>query len=497
MTRTQLVNALLCASSLVYLQAAAVHGFAIGPSGGLGAAAAQRTGAGLLAVAHVAVIDGTGAAARLNQTVLVSGDRIAAVGAFETVAIPKNAQVVDGRGRFLIPGLWDAHVHTRYEGIDSLRLLVANGITSTRNMSAPWPHLAQIHQWRAEISSGQRVGPQLLSTGPLLDGPGTGRLGLQLVITTPEEGRAAVRQVKRQGAAFVKVYNLLSRDAYFAVAAEAKAQGLPLVGHVPFSVTIDEASSAGQLSIEHLDGILWSSSTKEAEIRLQAQGWRPTPGVVTEGPVSARVLVDTFSNERLKALADHLKANRTVVVPTLSLYRNRLEGQDVRTLIASRSRLQYVPAAYADQWKLQQPRMSEEDARRAFDLCSTVVRGLHETGVILLAGTDLGTPFQVPGISLHDELSLLVKAGLSEMDALQAATRNPARAFGLVDQGTIERGMRADLVLLDANPLVSIENIRTVRTVVANGRVYDRRELDAMLADIHKTAWEWVGTPTR
>jgi hypothetical protein len=463
----------------------------------VGTAAAQENGAGLLAVMHVTVIDGTGAPERPDQTVLISGNRIAAVGAFATVAIPTSSRTIDGRGRFLIPGLWDAHVHTRYEGLDTLRLLVAHGITSTRNMSAPWPHLAQLQQWRSQISHGERVGPQLLTTGPLLDGPGTGRPGLQLIITTPEEGRTAVQQVKREGADLVKVYNLLSRDAYFAIAAEAKAQGLPFAGHVPFSITVDEASSAGQLSIEHLDGILWSSSTKEAEFRSQAQGWRPTPGVITEGPVATRVLIDTFSSARLKTLASHLRANRTVVVPTLSLYRNRLDGQDERSLIGSANRLQYVPAAYADQWKHWPSRMSGEDARREFDLCSTIVRELHAAGVVLLAGTDLGTPFQVPGISLHDELSLLVKAGLSEMEALQAATRNPARAFGLADQGTIEKGMRADFVLLDANPLTSIENVRQVRTVVANGRVFDRTELDAMLTDIKRTARDWMGNPTR
>jgi predicted amidohydrolase YtcJ len=124
-----------------------------------------------LAFVHVTVIDATGAPAKPNQTVLVSGNRITALGPFGTVAIPPGARTVDANGRFLIPGLWDAHIHTRYEGIDHLRLLVANGITSTRNMSAPWVHLAELQQWRNQINRGERVGPQLLTTGPLLDGP--------------------------------------------------------------------------------------------------------------------------------------------------------------------------------------------------------------------------------------------------------------------------------------------------------------------------------------
>jgi imidazolonepropionase-like amidohydrolase len=132
-----------------------------------------------------------------------------------------------------------------------------------------------------------------------------------------------------------------------------------------------------------------------------------------------------------------------------------------------------------------------------FQQCLSVVRELHRAGVTILAGTDLGTPYQIPGISLHDELALLVQAGLSPMAALQAATRNPARVLKLADQGTIEKGMRADLVLLDANPLDHIENIRKIRTIVAAGRVFDRQELDGIFADIQRSANLWTGTPTR
>ena len=132
-----------------------------------------------------------------------------------------------------------------------------------------------------------------------------------------------------------------------------------------------------------------------------------------------------------------------------------------------------------------------------FQQCLTVVRELHKAGVTILAGTDVGTSYQIPGISLHDELALLVQAGLSPMAALQAATRNPAQAFKLADQGTIEKGMRADLVLLESNPLENIDNTRKIRTVVAAGRVFERNELDAMLSDVQRAASQWTGTPTR
>ena len=241
-------------------------------------------------------------------------------------------------------------------------------------------------------------------------------------------------------------------------------------------MTVDEASHAGQRSIEHLDGILWSASTEETQIRSEAQGWRPTPGVFSEGPVTAKRLLDSFSIAKLRALADRLKANQTFVTPTVSLYRNRFEGRDDRSPIANRDRLRYVPAVYAEQWKRQQRATSEEDERRQFEQCLTVVRELHHAGVTILAGTDVGTAFQVPGISLHDELSLLVRAGLSELHALQAATRNPARAFNLNDRGTIEQGMRADLVLLDAE--VRWKTSTTFAEsghLVAGGRVFEQR----------------------
>jgi len=148
-------------------------------------------------------------------------------------------------------------------------------------------------------------------------------------------------------------------------------------------------------------------------------------------------------------------------------------------------------------WKSQQYPSPAEDARLQFQQVLTVVRELHNAGVTLVAGTDVGISYQIPGISLHDELSLLVQAGLSPMDAQETATRNPVHTFKLNDQGTIERGMRADLVLLDASPLDNIENVRKIRAVVAQGRMFERNELDAMLANIQRAAGQWVGTPTR
>jgi hypothetical protein len=455
-------------------------------------AQAQTNGNSIVAFVHATVIDGTGAAARPNQAVLVSGDRITAVGPSSNVRIPPGARTIDATGRFLIPGLWDAHVHTRYEGIDHFRLLIANGITSARNMSAPWGYLPKILALREQIAKGERIAPQLLTAGPVLDGALGGFRPTDETISNPDEGRRAVRRTRSDGADFVKVYNLLSRETYFAIAGEAAAQGLPFVGHVPFAISAGEASEAGQRSIEHMDAILWSSSTQEEQIRKQAQDYEHARSFVTP-----KLLLESFSPAKLRALADHLKKKDTAVVPTLSLYRNRFESRRQSSFIASTDRLQYVPQSYVEVWKGRGGPNSEEDARMQFQQCLTAVRELHRAGVTVLAGTDVGTSYQIPGISLHDELALLVQAGLSPMAALQAATRNPARAFNLMNQGTIAPGMRADLVLLDSNPLENIDNTRKIRAVVAGGRVFERKELDTILSDVQRAASDWAGVPTR
>lgn len=462
----------------------------------LSTVATGQTNGTTVAFVHATVIDGTGSAARSDQTVLLSGDRITAIGPSRNLPVPRGARTIDVTGRFLIPGLWDAHVHTRYQGIDQPRLLVANGITSARNMSGPWDYLPEFRTLREQIAKGERVGPRLLTAGPVLDGSHDASRSTNATVNNPEEGRQAVRRVKSDGADFVKVYNLLSRESYFAIAAEAKAQGLPFAGHLPFAIKAEEASDAGQLSIEHMDGLLMSASTQEDQIRKQLQDWRPRPGVPTT-PVSATAYRDSFSVAKVRALAERFKKNQTSVVPTLSNYWNRFERRNEHSVVTAPDRLRYVPARYTEIWKGTQTVTSDEDERLLFEQCLILVRELHKGGVRILAGTDIGTAFQVPGFSLLDELSLLVKAGLSPMEALEAATRNPARAFNLTDQGTIETGMRADLVLLDSNPLENIDNIRKIRMVVARGRLLDRNELDTMLSDIQRVASQWAGTPTR
>ena len=440
-----------------------------------------------LVLTHASVIDGTDLGVQPDQTVVIAGDRIAAVGVAGKVQIPAGAQVVDATGAFLIPGLWDAHVHTRYVGIDHLRLFVANGVTSARNMSGPWEHLDEVRRWREEIRAGRRIGPRLLTAGPILDGPGAGRQ-TNLVITDPQQARDAVRRMASAGADFIKVYNLLSLDSYRAIAEEAAAQRLPFAGHIPLTISTADAIKAGQLTIEHQEGLMLAASAREAELRRRYEGWRPTPGG-RAGLMSSADLIGSFDQARLDDVARRLREGGVGVVPTLVNFRNRFR------VPTDALGAECVPAAYLSAWK-QSPASPADDAD-LYKHLQRVLRALDAAGVTILAGTDVGTPFQVSGFSLHEELELLVDAGLSEVKALQAATRNPAQVFNLTDQGTIARGMRADLVLLDANPLQDIRNTRRIRGVVLAGRMMSRGALDGMLREVRVAAAQWKGEPTR
>ena len=439
---------------------------------------------GTFAFVHATVIDATGAAPKRNQTVVVSGGRIAAVGDSADVAIPSGARAIDATGKFLIPGLWDLHVHTRYQGIDHLRLLLVNGITTARDMGGPWSHLNIIKRWRDEIARGERIGPRLLTGGPLLDGADS-PWSHAAVVPDEEEGRRVVRQLSAEGADFAKVYSGLTRESFFAIADEARSVGLPVVGHVPNAVSVTEASDAGQRSVEHMTGILLASSDREGEFR---NGDR-------FDPLRLRALRNSLDLSKFEALAALLRRNGTSVVPTLSNGWTRLGRARQDEGVLEADRLRYVPEAYRTEWtRLQPPSVDFETI--SFETGVELVGLLHAHGVSILAGTDVVKPFFVPGFSLHDELRLLVDAGLSELEAIQAATRNAARFVGMEDVGTIELGMVADLILLDADPLENIENTRTIAAVVSRGRLIERSALQHVLSEIADSAATWAGVPT-
>jgi cytosine/adenosine deaminase-related metal-dependent hydrolase len=280
-----------------------------------------------LVFTHVTVIDATGAPARPGMTVVITGDRITEIGPGGSVRNPEGAQVVDATGKFLIPGLWDMHVHWFHK--DYLPLFTANGVTGIRLM---WG--VPIHQqWRQELERGTLLGPRLAIASPIVDGPEPIWPG-SIAVKDEAEARQAVIQSKKEGADFIKVYSRLPREAYFAIADEAKKQGIPFAGHVPAAVSVAEASDAGQRSIEHFTNVLEACSTREEDLRrMGAEAWanRPEkqkfPSRATLRPIT-RLTLETFSPEKASALAARFVRNHTWQCPTLTVLRNMAFIQD-------------------------------------------------------------------------------------------------------------------------------------------------------------------------
>src|SRR6267143_1307700 len=269
-----------------------------------------------LAFTHVTLIDMTGAPPKPDMTVVVTGNRITALGQTGKVRIPKEAQIIDATGKFLIPDLWDMHFHLK-ESERTFPLFIANGVTGVRNTGGDFQKL---FEWREAVASGRLLGPRIVACGPVIDGPNPSNPDHAIPVSNAEEGREAVDFLKRNGADFVKVYDGIPRDAYFAIVAEAKIQALPFVGHIPSAITMTEASNAGQKSIEHLGTFFEGSSTAETELR----NWPPS--LVKNGDFSvipARIAargnrtLDTYSVQKSAQLLALLVKNKTWQVPTL------------------------------------------------------------------------------------------------------------------------------------------------------------------------------------
>lgn len=411
-------------------------------------------------------------------------------------AAPAGARIVDATGKFLIPGLADMHVHWNDERY--LGLFIANGVTRVRLMWGMPVHL----EWRRRIEAGELLGPRFSISSPILDGPNPTFPG-SIVVPDAEAAAKIVAGVKKDGYDFVKVLSRLPREAYFAIARAARENGLEFVGHVPVGVTAGEAADAGQASIEHLTNILVSSSSAEARLRELLTQQQLKVGNATQ-PMSADAragvrelgeqLLATYDAGKAAALFARLAKAHTWQCPTLVTMRNMASLDDAA--VTSDPRQKFMPRQIRQSWKPandgRTAGKSAEDYeldRRIFRKDLEIIAAMKKAGVEFLAGTDTANPFTFPGFSLHDELDLLVQAGLTPADALRAATIDPARFLhDEAANGSVAASKNADLVLLDANPLDSIKNTQRIAAVVVRGRYLDRAELDGMLAAVEKTA---------
>jgi imidazolonepropionase-like amidohydrolase len=448
---------------------------------------AQSSLSSTVVIEDVTLIDATGAPAQPHRTVVVRGNRIERIydshHAGLSTAVQSNVRI-DGKGKFLIPGLWDMHVHMVFgnwfpHGKEiTLPLFIANGITGVRDMGG---ELDILQEWRKEITAGTLIGPRMVISGPMLDGPQP-RFPSSIAIATPGDGRRAVDDLKRRGADFIKLQSLIPRDAVFAIADEARKQNISFVGHVPDSVRASAASNAGQKSFEHLIGIFEGSSPLEDEF--------------LKGSKTESKFLSTYDPARASKLFALLAKNQTWQCPTLVWERggNLIDQTD----FAHDLRVRYVPAYWKDvTWKRFTEQITHDfntddlaTRKRFVEKELEVVNAMHRAGIPFLAGTD--TPpgvYIFPGFSLHEELQRFVAAGFTPMEALQTATLNPARFLGVEDRlGTTEKGKLADLVLLDANPLDDIRNTQKIAAVIVNGRYLSRAALDKMLAGVEAAA---------
>lgn len=387
-----------------------------------------------LVLTHINVIDIRDGNLTKDLSVVIYNNRITDIG--RNINFRPNATIINARGKFLIPGLWDMHVHLSYYGEEALEMLVANGITGVRDMGGD---LDQLDRWRSEIALRHRVGPRIKRAGPFIDGPkkmNARRRSFTRIMTDDNEVGILVDSLKMQGTDFLKVHSRLPRDAFFKLADEAIKKNIRFAVHVPKELSVQEVSDAGARSIEHTESLLGDVIYEEDDTTRN----RRTEEVLQK-------LYGEYGDE----LATYIADNKNFYDPTLiSLF--RIKGTAYEKMLAPR----LLP----------------------------VLRKLVLAKVPLLAGSDFADREAGirPGFDLHDELGLFVNAGMKPLEALRAATINPVECLYMTDSlGTIEKGKIADLVILNKNPLENISATKNIYAVVLDGKYLSRKILDEML----------------
>ncbi|NKI33559.1 amidohydrolase family protein [Wenzhouxiangella sp. XN79A] len=375
----------------------------------------------------------------------------------------RDVRVIDGSGRWLIPGLYEMHAHVPpvadAERLDDvLTLFLAHGVTGIRGMLGERGHL----ELRAELAAGQRFGPYLVTSGPSLNGTSA---------PDPTAARRIVRTQAEAGYDLLKLHPGLMPSTFAALTEAADGLGIPYAGHVSIGVGLDRALAAGQSTIDHLDGYAQALVPDDHPARGRPPGF------------FGMALAEALDAGRIPALADRTRAAGVWNVPTQTLIEN-IAIADLDAL-AARPAMRYVDDETVTGWReritgLRQPH-SATALERFVDVRRALIRGLHTAGAGLLLGADAPQIFNVPGDSTHHELELLVAAGLSPAEALATGTVNPARFLGQPARGCLRAGCVADAVLLDADPLADISNVRRIRGVLRAGSWLDRADLDARL----------------
>ena len=404
------------------------------------------------------------------QDLIIKDGVVENIRPFGETAAGDSEELVIGAGLFVIPGLWDMHVHLSAWGDAGrdlgFRMLLANGVTGVRDMGG-FPGF--LPRWREEINEGA-VGPRLLYAGQAFSGPGA-PWDSHVAVADRNGARNAVRQMRRNGADFIKVHRTVPPFVYPAIIEAAASAGLPVVGHVPRSLSVSQVTSSGQASIEHLFGIA---------------GWFEdffNPDAIRSGE-------DRVTPEMLETF-ELLKTRGTRVTPTTAVLLKVLHAQDDSYDRAPRRR--FAPHSLHAGWDRERmgirPGTSMENRRRYVEQDLAIVGAMHGAGVTLLTGSDTGAFDAAPGFELHDEFKMLLEAGLQPWEILRAATFSPAEFLGLLDQyGSVAEGKKADLVILSGDPTKDIKNLQRIEAVILRGELYPRDDLDRMLRTVERLA---------
>lgn len=440
-------------------------------------------------VTIVDVAEGTLAAV---QSVLIRDGLIAEVGS--DVGAGHAATRLDGDGGFLIPGLWDSHVHifsSATEPNTALPLYLIHGVTGILDMGALWP-IAEQQALQARIEAGEVLGPRLILAGAWVDASPGSWPGMFLA-DTPDQARAVVAQIAAEGWAAVKAYSMLDEQTYLALAEAARDAGLPFIGHIPERVALGTTIDAGQDGMEHFGRVAMACSTDEArmltDLRDAMAGGADLPRIFEMMASRNRIILETWDNPLCDTVLARMADAGMHVSPTLvvaDFYTGNWPASDA-------PRMRMIPEDVREAWGRPDFRLeaiTDEVRPLATDSIALDRRTFllaHEAGVPIIASTDasFANPYLFHGFSILDELDLYVEIGLTPREALYTATVAPPRFFGLAEQdGTVAPGRRADLLLLDANPLDGLATLRHPQAVIAGGRVLDRTALDRLEATL-------------
>ena len=429
-----------------------------------------------IAIEGVAVVDVVRGETVGPRTVIVADGRIAAISEPDTISIPPRAVRIDGHGRYLMPGLVDMHVHLfnnathRPPNDWAFPLFVANGVTAVREMAAKPADVATINGWRSASASGDLIAPRVVAAG------------VSIPCDSPATARRQLREAQAAGADFAKVFSPVTEESWRALLDEARKLQMPVCGHIPDAVQLVDAARAGQRSNEHLTQVYEACSARERQLvakRRSAAG--AALAKIREG--QEREVLEAFDQPACDRTAVALAETGQAQVPTLVLDEREARGSGAS--FHDDTRWRYLRADEQARWRslsTKQPMRDTRLASRRLEVSLKIVKTLHAASVRVLAGTDAPMPLVYPGFALHKELELLVEAGLSPPDALRAATIWPVEFLGVSESsGSIAVGKRADLVLVEQNPLRDISNTQRIRAVVLDGRLLQRADLDALL----------------